>query len=624
MPKFMPIRILPIPALYLCLMFCGVPESSSAQNKAYTDSLVFSLTNAKNDTPKINTLLAISHSYKTTDITKEFYYANKALNLSEKINWSEGVMFGEELIGDSYSNVMDYEDAIQHLKLSIIVSRKLQRPDVEATCLKMIVFASYKMSKYDDMVFYQKALLELAERVGEPANISTEMNSYALRLSDAGRYREAISYWQQNIAFTEKHLQGVQKDILLATILNTLACTYVKTNQFDSALYCLRTATRLASKTDDYFLKSYIMSTLCDVYESSKRYDSAEIYGLRTVQMGEISKNLDLQQHYCETLSRVYAADNKPTPALYYHKKFDSLINIISNTGKIVDQAMQLAKINIDQQEEQNRLEKRSFATVRHNQRAALLSMLVALIALIALTIFIYLNLRNKQKANKTISRQAASLQAQNEIIDKALKDKEMLLKETHHRVKNNLQLVSSLLELQTENIADQAAKSALLAAQRRVLSIATVHSKLYGSDENEAIEFSGFASDLLTRLDNAFGDGDGAVHFINAIPTTYLPLDTVVLLGLILNELITNSYKHAFKGVADATIAVSMNDTESMHVLRYSDNGKGLPDGVFERPSASLGLYLVKRLSKQLKGTATYSFDKGSVFTIIFPYATS
>lgn len=340
--------------------------------------------------------------------------------------------------------------------------------------------------------------------------------------------------------------------------------------------------------------------------------------------MGEVLRNLDLQQHYTETLSRVYELDGKPALALLYRKRFDSLINIISNTGKTVDEAMQLAKINLGQQEEESKLKTRSFETIRHNQQFALISVLVALLTLITLTVFIYYNLRQKQKANKTISLQAANLQVQNQIIDKALKEKEMLLKETHHRVKNNLQLVSSLLELQTENISDEGAKAALLAAQRRVLSIATVHSKLYGSNENEAVEFSGFVGDLLMRLNNAFCKNDQTVHIINTIPTIYLPLDTVVLLGLIFNELITNSYKHAFKNIVNGTINVHMEDTGSMYILRYSDNGPGLAEGVFEQPTTSLGLYIVKRLSKQLKGTATYSFDKGSIFTIIFPHATS
>lgn len=611
-------------AVYAYLLCCSSPVAARTQAVIYADSLLSALPRIKNDTGKVNVLLSVSRSYKTSNVTKEFYYAGRALGLSERIGWAPGIMYAEQLIGESYNSAVGYNEAVQHLKLSLALARKLQRTDVEAACLKTLVFASYKMNRLNDMVFYQKALLELAGRIGDPAEECMEMNTYALRLSDAGYYKKAIRYWQQDIAFAKKHFTGLQKDEMLASILNTLACTYVKTHQADSALYCLRNAAHLIKPTNNNVLKAYITSTICDVYEDINRYDSAQIYGLQTVKWGQILKNLDLQQHYTATLSRVYEADHKPAMALIYLKQFDSLINIISNTGKTVEQAMQLARINLEQQEDENRLEARSFETVRRNQQFALVSVFVALVALITLTIFIYRNLRQKQKANKIISLQAIDLKAQNEIIDLALKEKETLLKETHHRVKNNLQLVSSLLQLQTENMADEAAKNALLAAQRRVLSIATVHSKLYGSEENEAIEFSAFASDLVMRLNSAFGNSEQAVHFTNRIPVTYLPLDTVVLLGLILNELITNSYKHAFKEVAHPTITATMEDTGRMFLLRYSDNGPGLSGGAFDQPSSSLGLYIVKRLSKQLKGTATYSSDNGSTFTIIFPHATS
>lgn len=308
--------------------------------------------------------------------------------------------------------------------------------------------------------------------------------------------------------------------------------------------------------------------------------------------------------------------------ALHYYQQSDSLLNVISTAQKMVDKAMQVTRINLEQQAEHSRQEKRSLEADRRNQQAILVLAISVLVALAALTLFIYRNLRNKQKANRTISQQAASLQEQNVIIDRALKDKEMLLKETHHRVKNNLQLISSLLELQAAGVEDETAKEALRKAQDRVLSIATVHSKLYGSTEDESIEFSAFVSDLFGRLDSAFGRGQHEIGFKNTIPIIHVPLNTVVLLGIILNELITNSYKHAFANIEQPAISIGFEQSGNNYVLRYHDNGPGLGEGVFNAESGSLGLYLVRRLSKQLKGSAEYKYEAGSTFTITFPYA--
>jgi two-component sensor histidine kinase len=595
---------------------------SCAQEPGQVDGLLADVSSAKSDTDKVHLLLVISVGYQPIDITKQFYYANEALSISERVNWDKGRMYAQQQIADCYNKVMAYNNAIAHFKRCISAAEKLNETNIQIACYRAIVLDYYTLNKTDDMVIYQKAALDLAERVGEPSSISAQMNSYALRLSDASRYGQAVAYWQQVIAFADTHFQGMEKNIHVANILNTLANTYVKTHKPDSALYCLRTASRMITASDDYSLKAYIRSTFCDVYESTNTYDSAEIYGEQTVRMGEELKNIELQQHYCQTLSRVYESDRKPQLALLYYKKSDSLANIISNNGRTVELAMQVTRINMEQQAERNKEENSSLEAIRKNQRVALIAAVVALLALITLTAFIYRTLRLKQKANKIISLQAASLKQQNEIIDKALKEKEVLLKETHHRVKNNLQLISSLLELQAESLEEESAKNALRTAQRRVLSIATVHSKLYGSDEDEAIDFSAFTADLFTRLHSAFDRADTSVQFNNSIPAAYLPLNTVVLLGLILNELITNSFKHAFTGMSKGIISISMETAASAYTLRYYDSGSGLPESVFNAGSGSLGLYLVKRLSKQLKGTATYKFGAGSTFTIIFPHA--
>ncbi len=606
--------------LCLCLLFLS-QEATKAQEVTPADSLSTVLGNIRNDTAKVNMLLAVSGTYTASGVAREFYYANEALGLSEKMHWDKGTMLAEELLGDCYYKVLAYNDAIVHLKHGVSKAEKLNRTDIEASCLEML-FRSYKgMNDLEHALLYAKRSLDLAGQMNDPLNVCRCMRTYALCISDLGRYTEAIPWYNKALAFTETHLDGRQKKKQLANLLNTEATTYVKMNKNDSALYCLRIADKYAELADDDHERSYILSTFCDVYESAHQWDSAILYGEWTLKMGEALANIDLQQHYCETLSRVYEYDHKPELALVYHKKFDSLITIQKRTQQTIEEAMQLTKINIEQQAARNELEQRSAAAITRNQRTALVATLTAMVTLIVLIIFIYRNLRQKQRANKTISLQAASLKDQNQVIEKALKEKEMLLKETHHRVKNNLQLISSLLELQAENIEDESARSALRTAQRRVLSIATVHSKLYGSDDDEAIEFSAFASDLFARLYSAFGSEGKVVRFNNAIPSTFIPLNTVVLLGVILNELITNSFKHAFTASTAAAVTMELVTSGTMYMLTYRDNGPGLPEGLFNADGGSLGFYLVRRLSKQLKGSATYKFEEGSTFTIIFQH---
>ena len=197
-----------------------------------------------------------------------------------------------------------------------------------------------------------------------------------------------------------------------------------------------------------------------------------------------------------------------------------------------------------------------------------------------------------------------------------SLQQKEILLKEIHHRVKNNLQVISSLLRLQSHSVADEAAKSALLEGQNRVLSIALIHQKLYQDEKIDKVEFSTFADELFGQLNGVFRKPGVEVILINEVPEMFLSIDVAVPLGLILNELITNSFKYAFKEVARPSIILRFKKGAEQSVLTYADNGSGLPGGISIDRSKSLGLKLVSRLSKQLSGSATYM---KSEFTIYF-----
>jgi two-component sensor histidine kinase len=324
-------------------------------------------------------------------------------------------------------------------------------------------------------------------------------------------------------------------------------------------------------------------------------------------------------REYSPVLSDAYAQRGDLTKAWHYDKLADSLRAATDNTQQTLDDAAKLARLNLQQHIETSRLDKEAGERSGRAQQTLLVVSLLALIILTALLLYIYHNLRVKSRNTAVIAQQAAHLQQQNKIIDEALKEKEVLLQETHHRVKNNLQLINSLMELQLSEARSNGAPSDLRAMQQRVHSIAMVHGRLLGTHDSGTVEFRGFVKDLFAGLSTAFSDGAKPVQFIPGIPAVSFGIDTLVPLGLILNELMTNSYKHAFRDVAQGMVRVDLQEGPEGYVLRYYDNGPGLRPGQFEEEGHSLGLYLIRRLSKQLKGRADYTFSDGSIFTISF-----
>jgi two-component sensor histidine kinase len=195
-----------------------------------------------------------------------------------------------------------------------------------------------------------------------------------------------------------------------------------------------------------------------------------------------------------------------------------------------------------------------------------------------------------------------------------------VLLKEIHHRVKNNMQVMSSLVSLQADGVQDPAMRNALEDLTNRVRSMAMIHEKLYQSPNLAMVEFSEYARSLLTYLWRAHGESGSRVQQILELNPVKLPVSEAVPCGLILNELVSNSLKHAFAGQKKGQVKVSLKrDPEGNVQLSVADNGPGLPEGFDWQKAGSLGLRLVQMLAGQLHAEVKVAGEVGAKFEIVF-----
>jgi PAS domain S-box-containing protein len=205
------------------------------------------------------------------------------------------------------------------------------------------------------------------------------------------------------------------------------------------------------------------------------------------------------------------------------------------------------------------------------------------------------------------------------EQIQASLREKEALLREIHHRVKNNLQITSSLLRLQASNISDPLARSIFAETQLRIRSMALVHEKLYQAQNLTRINFGDYIRTLGELLFKSFSIEGDAVLFDVAGSEVFLDIDTAVPCGLIVNEVLSNALKHAFPG-RSGTIAVSLERSETRCVMTIRDDGVGLPQKFDLRSVDTLGLQLVQGLVQQINGSLEVRSIIGTEFRIEFP----
>lgn len=208
-----------------------------------------------------------------------------------------------------------------------------------------------------------------------------------------------------------------------------------------------------------------------------------------------------------------------------------------------------------------------------------------------------------------------------NEQIQKSLQEKEVLLREIHHRIKNNMQIISSLLLLSSQNIEDKKSIEILGDSQNRIHSMALIHEKLYQSENLAQINIGEYINDIASNLFNSYGKGN--VKLEQNVENYPLNIDTAVPIGLIINELITNSLKYAFPQGRKGTIKIafkSISIDSNMLQLSISDDGIGIPKDLNIRNTKSLGLHLVTALAEnQLQGELILNRDRGTEFQINF-----
>jgi two-component sensor histidine kinase len=205
--------------------------------------------------------------------------------------------------------------------------------------------------------------------------------------------------------------------------------------------------------------------------------------------------------------------------------------------------------------------------------------------------------------------------------LKKSLTEKEVLLREIHHRVKNNLTMITSLLNLHMRRTSDEALRNVLKDIQKRILSIAMVHDTFYRGQDVASVKIRSYVGGLVDHLIGAYDGISGRLSVRKQLADQSVGLDAAIPLGLIITELISNCFKHAFPDGKSGEVLIEFNPAETgRHELIVSDDGVGLPDSIDIKDTSSLGLSIVRIFVTQLDGDIQVKRDNGTTFRISLP----
>jgi two-component sensor histidine kinase len=348
---------------------------------------------------------------------------------------------------------------------------------------------------------------------------------------------------------------------------------------------------------------------------SESKYNEAIKELEKGISISEIYQFSENRRKAYLSIAEAYEKLNDFKKAVTYNKLYnllkDSLYNSeltskMSEIQKRYEDDAHLKQIEVLQKEKENQ-------ELKIKQNANRITILiVSLIALTAITLLVIISNRHKQKTNLILT-------AQNEDILKQKNEKEVLLKEIHHRVKNNLQVINSLLRLQASMIDDPKVVSLFEDCQTRVRSMALIHDKLYSIKDLSSIQVKEYIENLTESLIETYGLKTKVDLHLN-IEAISFSVDTLIPLGLLLNEIISNSLKYAFKDKETGLIDIELKTIEqNKYLLNIKDNGSGFSNDLFNNPQNSLGIELIKAFVEQLDGTIEKVDIQGTAYQIIF-----
>jgi two-component sensor histidine kinase len=613
------------------------------------------------------------HNYfPNADLNKRIYYYERALALFYQAHATDRAAATLKILGDFYMVQGNFLISLIKLKQSLLLYQSIGKKDVQGI-YDLIGNVNAAMGNYKESLKYGLLAVQTAEAYHAGSQeLCTTYNRLGITYYILRDFNHALHYYEKSL-----HMAELNKDTTTAIMLtNNIVNTYLGLKNFVQAFAQIKEAARKYHPTD--LQRRIIISGIyLRMLIKMQRDIDAQKYCDTLLQLGKQLKNQDEQQIYVQenaarfflyiknyAQARKYAAqisrfsnggtdmgvlyrayelqyqiDSAATNyagALKSLQKFttlkDSLFNIsksrqlaqleIQYQTEKKDQELKAKESNIEILRKQTQLQK-----INLKQQETTQNLIIAGTILLALLLGLsYNRYRLKQRINRQLQQQQTEINLKNRSLvtlvgekDNLLEEKEWLMKEIHHRVKNNLQIVISLLNTQSTYLKNDIAYNAIRESQHRMQSISLIHQKLYQSENLALVNLRPYVDDLIHYLTDSFDIAD-RIKFETDIADIELDVTKSVPLGLILNEAITNAIKYAFAPNANGNIAITLKQlTGGLYELRIGDNGVGLAEGKDVAKSKTLGMSLMRGLSKQLSGTLAIENNNGVTIIITF-----
>jgi two-component sensor histidine kinase len=595
-------------------MYCGFSSAYAQDRLKKQDSLKKLLAIQKEDTNKVKLLNELAASYYQTSKDSIEYYSSLAVQLAKRLSYPRGEAKGEANQAAYYRLKGDYTTAVNKLLHGISIyeaqhamgSAAYNYLDL-AQVYKDMVGSSITPEYINKGIAYSLHGYELLNSIHDTAGMVQSLNMCGILYRDKAKtngqqkyFDTAFAAYMQAVALVERSGKGTS---LMSKLYNNISQVYNEYwKDYKKALDYLFKAVELNKKANNLPSLSFNYGNISLAYTKLDKPALALLYARKMLEAAQLLARPERLRNAYNSMYNAFAAAHRYDSALYYYKQADALDDSLNNVAKTNEVSALQTKFETGKKElEIGRLHADSAA--KNKQIVFLVSALVIFAMLTACMLWLYYRIK---KQRQQIAGQSKKL--------------EIMMKELHHRVKNNLQIVSSLLSLQTYKVQDEEAVLVLKESKQRVQAMSFIHQRLYKTESLTAVNMKEYLTDLAESLVSSYGYNRDDFDLYITIDKEMLDIDKALPIGLIINELVTNALKYAYSDVHRPSLYISLAEEDTKMVCTIKDNGTGIDEQQWKQKKNSFGKQLITALCKQLRAQQTLAVDEGTRFTITIP----
>lgn len=511
-------------------------------------------------------------------------------------------------IGTVYNDQGNNKKALSYYYESLKLNEEINEKEGMAISLNNIGYLFVSQDENSKALEYFERSLKITETLNHKGAIAHTLNNIGNVYKKQKDTTTALTYFERSLSIQQKILD---KNGMTST-LNNIGTLYKDQGNYTKALWYHGESLKVSKEVDNKRGMSLALNAIGNIYLKQGKFKQAEENAIQSLDIAQDIGFPTSIKAASGILTTVYQTNNSWEKAFQMYKLHDLMKDSLQNVATEKSIIRQQANYEIEKKEQKLVLmtTRNELQELKLNKNKILINYFIfALVLVLILIVVLYRGYQKKQLINEL-------LEAQKTEIIKKSEEKTAMLKEIHHRVKNNLQVVNSLLKLQSREIEDQKVLAMFKEAQNRVLSMALLHEKMYRSEDIKHINLQEHISLLVDDLLKTYVIDKNIQSDVNIANVTF-GLQTLVPLGLIINEIISNALKHAFKGKDEGIITVHLNQLkEAQYELIIGDNGVGSEELISEK---GLGKRLIHTFTKQLKGTIERIEGEGTMYKLVF-----